>query len=237
MKPQLFLLHFSGGNCYSFKDNIIPYLQRFDVFPLELPGRGDRMGEPLIRNYEEAVEDYFTQIINKLSSSKFCIYGHSMGAILGLLVTQKLEQLNKAPLSLIVTGHAGPEIDDDEEKKYLLPHEDFVAELRRLGGVPEAILELFLEQQDGFEFFELILRADFEVVEKNQITISSPIKTNIYALMGSAEDDVEQIDNWRRFTVGSFKSQVLDGDHFFINKHAKQLAAIITNCYDRSLVF
>ncbi|HAP63992.1 MAG TPA: thioesterase, partial [Cytophagales bacterium] len=36
-QPQLFLLHFAGGNCYSFQflKNIVP--QQISFLPLELP--------------------------------------------------------------------------------------------------------------------------------------------------------------------------------------------------------
>jgi external thioesterase TEII len=45
-KPQLFLLHFAGGSCYSFQF-MLPYLKDFNVLPIELPGRGRRIKESL----------------------------------------------------------------------------------------------------------------------------------------------------------------------------------------------
>ena len=48
LKPQLFLLHFAGGNKYSF-NFLKKYLESaFELVSIELPGRGDRMSEKLI---------------------------------------------------------------------------------------------------------------------------------------------------------------------------------------------
>ena len=76
-KPQLFLLHFAGGNCYSFQF-MIPLLNNFSVIPLELAGRGARINEPLKRNLYSAAQDIKNQILNKLDGSNFIIYGHGI---------------------------------------------------------------------------------------------------------------------------------------------------------------
>lgn len=57
-KPQLFLLHFADGNCYSFLF-LREYLEQdFELHFLELPGRGKRLLEPLVHTLDEAVSDY-----------------------------------------------------------------------------------------------------------------------------------------------------------------------------------
>ena len=95
-KPQLFLLHFAGGSSYSF-NFLMPFLKGFSVIPLELPGRGDRINENLKNDLSSATKDVFNQIINKLNGSDFVIYGHSLGATLGIKVTSMLESINKSP--------------------------------------------------------------------------------------------------------------------------------------------
>src|ERR1043166_8245649 len=85
-KPQLFLLHFAGGNCYSFQF-MMPLLRDFEVVSLELPGRGKRINEPLVTNFDLAANDILRQLRQKLASSSFLIYGHSMGAYLALRVS------------------------------------------------------------------------------------------------------------------------------------------------------
>jgi external thioesterase TEII len=222
-KTQLFLLHFAGGNVYSYQF-VLPMLkQNFDTHPLELPGRGRRFSDPLLKQADAAIDDLLKQILDKMDPlADIVIYGHSMGASLGLQIVDQLEKLGHSPKAFIASGNPGPGIKDNKNR-YLMPHVEFVKELRKLGGVPE---ELF-ENEELFELFEPMLRSDFELLEKEELSLESPVSTPIVALMGSTEEKVEAIENWSKFTQGEFKSLVLEGDHFFIHDHPDKLAEVI----------
>ncbi|WP_103071069.1 thioesterase II family protein [Aquimarina sediminis] len=235
---QLFLLHFAGGSCYSFdflKRNISSDIS---FIPLEIPGRGRRFGEDLLKTKELVVQDYFDQIIERRNNQPYVIYGHSMGATMGLYVAKKMEDFDDPPNHLVVSGNPGPgikEFDGEKEKKrYLMNDKDFKEELRELGGVPEEVLE----NKDLFDFFSPIMRADFEVLEKDHDSEADfVLKTSIYALMGSEEKSKDKIENWNRFTTGKFQFKILNGDHFFINNHSEQLTKIIeTPLFDSKVV-
>jgi external thioesterase TEII len=225
-KPQLFLIHFAGGSCYSF-EFLTSQLKEFDAIPIELPGRGKRILEKLIRDFDVAATDVLNQINKKLTADKFIVYGHSMGAMLALRVCNLLEKQGKIPSYLIVSGNAGPGLDSDHKLRYLLNKEEFVEELNRLGGMPPALLE----NQELFDFFEPILRADFEVSEKKKIVGEPAIRNSLFAIMGSEEEEIDKISNWDQYTLSSFDYEILDGDHFFIYKHPQRIATIIRNCY------
>ena len=227
-KPQLFLFHFAGGNSYSYNFLTPLLIHHFEVHTLELPGRGKRMGEALIKDCMLACNDLYDQLKSILNTSEYLIYGHSMGAILAFLVAEKMEQEMRAPTQLIITGNPGPGIKD--KYRHNLPAELFVQELKQLGGVPNE----FFEHEELFNLYEPILRADFEVVEKNHQALTTfHIKTPIYAMMGTNEESVEHIGNWKKYTTGLYQEKLLSGDHFFIHHHPNELANIIKNCYDR----
>lgn len=225
-KPQLFLLHFAGGNCYSF-DYIKPLLNNFEVECLELPGRGKRLGETLLRNFDLAVQDVYAQLIKKITNPVFLIYGHSMGAYLALKAGYMLQQQGRKPACLIVSGNIGPNEVQDKKCRYRMQHEEFIKELELLGGVPQDILN----NTEYFGYFEPILRADFEVAEEHGLTGNIRVNAPIYAMMGSEEERVEEITNWGRFTNSWFKHEVLSGGHFFIHNHPERIAAAINFCY------
>ncbi len=172
--------------------------------------------------------DIYRQITEKLTSSDFMIYGHSMGAYLALKVCNMLEKINKMPVALIVSGNPGPGIRDDK-KRYLLGKEDFIKELKKLGGIPTELIE----DKESLSFFEPILRADFEISEKNEVTIEHAVNTPLFAMMGSLEDDVAKITNWAGYTRAGFNYEILEGDHFFIHKHPDRIAQLIKDCYDK----
>ncbi len=224
MHQQLFLLHFAGGNCYSY-DFIKGSLKDFNLFVLELPGRGRRLNENLLKDFDLAAHDIYRQLTQKLNSSPFFIYGHSMGAYLALRVSKMLEKSGTSPAYIIVSGNAGPGIGDGK-KRYLMNHEDFVGELRKLGGVPDELIE----NQELFKYFDPILRADFEITEKNELGNEPAVNVPLYAIMGSREEKVDEISNWGRFTRSRFNYEVLEGDHFFIYKHPERIAGLIKEC-------
>ena len=167
-KIQLFLLHFAGGSCYSF-DFLRSYIHKdIDFIPLEIPGRGKRFKENVLKDKKGAVQDYVNQIKSLRNDQPYLIYGHSMGATLGLSVVNEMQKKGDFPLQLIVSGNPGPGIKELEVKqqRYLMNDSDFKKELRKLGGVPEEVLE----SEELYEFFGPIMRADFEVLEKDDFS-------------------------------------------------------------------
>jgi len=225
-KAQLFLLHFAGGNSYSFQF-MAAYLKDFEVISLELPGRGRRMGEDLLRDFDLAALDLYDQVVRQLNSPDFLIYGHSMGAYLGLRVSSMLEEAGRPPAYLFVSGNAGPGIREGKNR-HMLEREEFIGELKRLGGIPKE----FFEDNELFELFEPILRADFEIAERNDIKDEPAIAAPLFAMMGDQEENVEEIANWGRYTQSQYRYEILEGDHFFIHKHAGRVAHIIKYNYD-----
>lgn len=227
--PQLFLLHFAGGNCYSYRF-LTPMLQGFEVIALELPGRGKRMEEALIRDFDDAAVDFYQQINALLTGSPFLIYGHSMGAYLALRVANMLEIAGNGPAGIVVSGNAGPGIVRKEKKvRYLMERTEFMQELLQIGGIPNELID----NDEVFSFFEPVLRADFEIAERHDLRREPAIQAPLYAIMGSLEESVGEINNWSGFTKGGFYSEVLEGDHFFIYRHPHRIAGIISTLYSR----
>ncbi len=214
-------MHFAGGNCYSFKF-LIPLLPSFEVYSLELPGRGRRIKETLLRDFDHAATDIYSQIFFRLNGADFFLYGHSMGAYLCLKVCSMLESAGKFPACLFVSGNAGPGVSENK-RRYLLGTKDFIRELVSLGGFPREVID----NEELFGFFEPILRADFEIAEKNGMTNISPVKAPLCAMMGDKEENRNEISNWSKFTRSAFSFQIMEGDHFFIHHHPQRIAAIM----------
>ncbi|AXY74560.1 thioesterase [Paraflavitalea soli] len=225
MKPQLFLLHFAGGNGYSFE-----FMRRFwpdfEFIPLELPGRGKRINEALLYDLEAAAADICQLILKRLHTAPFLLFGHSMGSILALRVTALLEGLGKPPLHLVVSGTSGPK-EIITRKRHLMPRQEFMEELKIIGGIPDEILG----HAELFDFFEPILKADFQVVETYDYSAFRPVQTPILAMMGSQEESAGNIGHWKAFTLSSFAAEILEGGHFFIYPGVERLCQIIRACY------
>lgn len=228
IKKQLFLLHFAGGNRYSYNFLQKSLVSDIEFIPVELPGRGERFRETLIRDKKEAIHDLFEQIKRKRNKAPFIIFGHSMGAILGLSVAKLFEDHNDKPDCLIVSGNPGPLENYTISQRHNLDDETFKQKIAELGGVPNEIIE----NKEAFSFFSKIMRADFECIEKyqdfeNKTTIQAPI----YAIMGDQESLAPRIDNWKKFTNTSFNYQTMKGNHFFIHQNSKEIGRLINYCF------
>lgn len=231
MKPQLFLLHFAGGNGYSF-NFLIPYLHSFEVVALELPGRGRRVAEPLLTNFTLAARDLFRQLLAKRKGGNFAIFGHSMGATLGLSISKMLTDADQPPTCLFVGGSAGPGANEPRNV-HLLGREEFFSEVKSLGGLPEDLLS----NRELLDFFEPILRADFQIADEGGLGEGHLVPLPIYAWMGSEEGTSSQIANWGKFTTKSMEYEILDGNHFFIHHHAKRIGQVMQEQYTKAVTY
>jgi external thioesterase TEII len=227
-KIQLFLIPFAGGNCYSF-NFLIPYLKDYDVITLELPGRGRRIKESLLTEFDHAAEDVFLQITSKLASPFFIIYGHSLGTGLGLRVANMLEKINRAPAYLVFTGNPGPGVRENR-RLYLYEKLEFIDEIKKMGGLPDELLA----NTEFMDFIEPVFRSDFELAERNLLAEEQAVNIPIYSIMGDLEKSSVDIANWKRFTKANFHSEILSGDHFFIYKHPERIANILQQCIENT---
>lgn len=221
-KPQLFIFHFAGGSSYSFQF-LTSFLDNFDVISLELPGRGARAKETLLKTFELAALDIFNQIVSRLSMGKFALYGHSMGAMIAYRVCQMLEETGRYPQVVVVSGNSGPE-SIKPKNRYSLNDFELLEELKKLGGIPNE----FYENKELLDFYLPVLRADFEIVEKKPDLLRTKVQSPIYAIMGNSEDGASEINNWQNFTTSKFESCLLEGGHFFLFNHPQRIAEILT---------
>lgn len=228
MRPQVFLIHFAGGNVYSFPGLAGALKPFFAVELLELPGRGKRIDEALLMTRKDAVADLLRQIRQRRNGAPFIIYGHSMGADLGFRICRELEMLGDRPVCFIPTGNPGPNITKREPLSHL-PREAFFRELQEMGGISAGILE----DEELVAFFEPILRADFELLEKEEDPVRYKIDTPVYAFMGDQEKYVSDIANWGAYTRGEFNCRVLEGDHFFLFNHTAIIAETISHAMNQ----
>ncbi len=219
-KPTLFLLHFAGGNCFSYRF-LKPYLSDYECVPVELPGRGRRHQEFLLTDFEQAANDIYQQLMSRINTPDFLIFGHSMGALLALKVTAMLERNGVFPMGVIVGGSAGP--GTKKEKRHLLPKTQLKDYLQKMGGFPDEVLA----EDDLFNYFFPIIQADFRIAEVNYPENFPTIKSPLHVVMGHMEKEVTDINNWRFFATGPLKTTILKGGHFFIHQCAEELASII----------
>jgi surfactin synthase thioesterase subunit len=104
---------------------------------------------------------------------------------------------------------------------HALPHDDFIATLRRYGGTPEEVLD----HPELVELIEPILRADFSLGETYRDPGDPPLPVPISAYYGTRDDTVkvDDVERWAEQTSAGFRLRGFDGDHFFVVGQRQQV--------------
>jgi medium-chain acyl-[acyl-carrier-protein] hydrolase len=236
-KLRLFCLPYAGGwsQIYRHWAEYLP--KEIELCPIELPGRGPRLIEKPITHFPELVQKISTSLHPYLDRP-FAFFGHSMGALLSFeLVLALRSQGYPSPKILFVSGYRAPHIKSEHSPIYNLPEPEFIEEIRRMEGTPEAVLA-------NAELRELIfpaLRADFEAIYNYQYKPSKPLDLPI-TVFGGLEDhgiNLSALEDWRRHTNKKFRLQMFQGNHFFLHEAQplilqviqQQLRELIANDY------
>jgi medium-chain acyl-[acyl-carrier-protein] hydrolase len=198
-----------------------------EVCPVQLPGREDRLSEPLAHRMTQLVDGFLADVGGELSTP-FAFFGHSMGGVVAYEIARRLQTSGaRGPEVLFVSASEPPNSAKDDDKTYRLPDADFVAELRRWNGTPE----LVLRDPALLTILLPILRADLELLDHYAVPVSpaSALACPIVAFGGTRDHDLtrEDLCRWRDYTRAAFDLHILEGNHFFINVKATRVQGVI----------
>lgn len=222
---NVFCLPFAGGSKTSYYRYVDAAPESLTLIPVELPGRGGRFGEPLPGDTDAAVADILRQI-RHLLDDPYAFYGHSMGALLSYLLAKRIaeEGLNQ-PLHLFLTGKGAPSVPGRNSPLYLLPDRELVQALRKMGGMPE----LILNDHKLLDLFLPVIRNDLMVTETYRYEGPAGLSMPITVVTGSEENlHPERTAAWRDESSGEVDIKVLPGGHFFIFDYAREIVDLIT---------
>jgi len=221
---HLFCIPYAGGNAWSYRALERSVSPGITLEGLELPGRGRRGLEPLCASLEDLADDVFRQIAQRGMTSRYALYGHSMGALLALLAAQRIRAAGLArPEALFLSGSSAPAARQVRQR-HLLPPAEFKTMLRDLGGCPPQVLD----DPELLDFFEPILRADFKAVETWRRSDQAPLDIPLVVMSGKDDDsDAGDAGGWAAETTAGCRLMEFSGDHFFILQHWDEIGATI----------
>lgn len=228
-KMKLFCFPYAGGSAAIFSSWKRYLHPEIELKPVELAGRGKRMGEPFYNEVSEAIEDVFDKVKNEIDQLPYALFGHSMGCMISYELAQKIREYNlKAPTHLFFSGRKAPHIKTEDEKIYhLMDDIQFKKEVIELGGTPPE----FFNNSELLKLFLPLLKNDFRITEHATFSeVIRPFDSNITVFLGKDDDlTAEECHGWRVHTKRLCSIHYFEGGHFFLHEQAKDLLRVINN--------
>ncbi len=227
-KTRVYCIPHAGGSAMVYNKWNEFAGEHIEIVPVELAGRGNRIREQLYETLDEAVDDVYRSIENKLDDSPYVIYGHSMGSWIALELCFKIIQQKKSsPIMLIISGKEPPIKERCGKVIHRLNEDDFKEEMLKLGGTPEEVFD----DEDLKNLFIPIIRSDYKIIETYDTKKILKKLPYPIILFNGIDDDVttDEVEGWRNYTSKKFEFFNFKGGHFFVYENAKEVVDKINN--------
>ncbi|MDY6934985.1 MAG: thioesterase domain-containing protein [Spirochaetota bacterium] len=225
---DMFCFPYSGGTAQVF----LPFARSLPVsmglYALEMPGRGRRFRENLPDSISSVVDEAIHGLIPLLDTKEYVLFGHSLGSLIAFETARVLKgKGSHMPMHIFVSGARSPQTPMRDELIHYLPDDDFVNKLKKIGGTPQEVLQ----NKEMLELLIPMLRNDFRMYEVYKYEEDEPLGCPITAIGGLQDKRVtsDDVEGWSVHTSVSFTKHMLNGDHFIIHTHLKDIIDIIIN--------
>lgn len=222
---HLFCFPYAGSSALIFREWQHELPDNIKVSPVELPGRGMRILEKPFTELLPLVEDLATALLSHFDRP-FALFGHSIGAIIAFELARVLRRQGApSPCHLFVSGCRAPQLNSTRRRTYELSEADLIAELRRLNGTPNEVLE----STEMMEVFLPLIRADLQMIQTYAYSPEIPLSCPISAFGGwqDLDESPEMLAAWSQQTTSGFRLQMFNGDHFFLHSQHRPLLQTI----------
>ncbi|GAA1374765.1 thioesterase II family protein [Streptomyces beijiangensis] len=226
--PRLVCFPHAGGSATAFKELAHTLPAHFDVVSVQYPGRQDRYREQPFTALAPLVEAVAAELTRELAADPgrpYALFGHSMGALVAFETARLLARGKlPGPQRLFLSGRGGP--GTDTEPYHLYDDADLLADVRRLGGTDQAMLE----DPDILDLVLPPLRADYRALGTYSWRGGEPLTAPVTALTGDSDPmmTVQDAHTWRAHTTGEFEVKVFPGGHFYLFDHFGKVAETVT---------
>lgn len=226
-RVRLLLIHHAGGGASAFRDWAEAFPPEVEVCPVQLPGRENRMREAAFERLPPLVEA-LAEALERWRDLPYAVFGHSNGAMVGFELARLARRTGApGPVHLFASGRRAPHLPARQPAIHDLPHDEFVAQLTALGGMPRELLE----HRELLELIVPLLRADLALAEGYEFHDEPPLSIPITALTGTADTKltVADAEAWARHTSGPFRAHAFPGDHFFLFAERARVARVVAD--------
>lgn len=220
----------AGGGTVTFRLWPQDLPEWIGVVPVRLPGRETRTWEAPFTRVEplvEALTAALTEDPALLHDQPYALFGHSLGALVAFETARALRRLAiPPPVHLLVSARIAPHLADPRGRLHDLPTDQFMDQLRALGGMPSAAFE----HQAILGWLLPLVRADMTVNETYRWAAERSLSMPITAFGGTEDKKVSrhELAAWSAHTSAAFAAHLFPGGHFFAARRHRPLLDRIT---------
>ncbi|HLM58380.1 MAG TPA: alpha/beta fold hydrolase [Pyrinomonadaceae bacterium] len=223
---RLFCFPYAGGSALVYRQWADRLPRQVEVCPVQLPGRGHRLGEVPVNRMAPLVA-LVAREIRPLLNKRFAFFGHSMGATTAFEVARLLRRERAPqPSHLFISARRAPQVPNPDPPTYNLPESELIEDLRRLNGTPPEVFD----EPDLLKMMLPLIRADFEVTQTYAYGEEPPLDCpiTVYGGLGDRGVKRENLDAWCTQTTAPCAVRLFPGDHFYINANRELLLQTLT---------
>ncbi|GAA2242790.1 alpha/beta fold hydrolase [Streptomyces amakusaensis] len=226
----LALFHHAGGSAAVFRRLIRLLPDHIRPVAIELPGRGRRWREPTLHTADEAVRDLTELLVREAGAeTDLSIFGHSMGAYLGLGVAAALERRGGPRCRvLFASANLAPRLASPlfAEDEVPASDEEVLRRAARYGAMDAGSLR---DPHIAARAVSL-LRADFDICDSFVRTRSRTVTESRVVVCRGRQDAFgdEHTAPWQWSSVQPLTTLTFPGGHLYLESAgAEPLAAKI----------
>ncbi|MFI7386420.1 thioesterase II family protein [Streptomyces sp. NPDC049813] len=224
----LLLLHHAGGSARVFDALVAALPAHIEPVLLDLPGRGRSWREQPATTAEEAV-DWLVERTAHVDGA-FAVFGHSLGAYLGLGLVARLEQQEggvRCP-TLFASANSGPvgAVLPFEGSALATDDEEIFRIAEASGGVVDERVRGHAQLR---ERAARLLRADF-ALSQSFLNKQRRCVTEAEIVVCCGADDVfsaDQLEQWRLNSTSGAEIHRFPGGHFYLEDQAERVADVV----------
>jgi len=218
----IFCLPYAGAGASIYRNWQAVVGRNISICPIQLPGREERIVEPMPGNIHELVAMIYDGIKDQLKES-YSLFGHSMGGILAFELILKLQDEGKLLPDILFMSGSSIERNREGVRVGEMDNAELTRYLWDNGGTDRELLQC----KEFRDCYYPIIRGDYRMLESYQPS-GRKINCPIWAFAGSLDREVPiyLIENMSKYT-DDFNIQFVTGDHFFIRSAATEIGKSI----------
>ncbi len=228
--PRLFCFPSAGYGAAMYQSWIRAAAGRLDVFPVQPPGRANRLSEAPLESIPELARR-LVPAIAPLTDRPYALFGHSMGAIVAAFTADALVANGlPGPAHLFLSSRQPPDVPSPVPPLAHLEDAAFVAEInRRYCAIPAEILR----EPDVLAMLLPALRADVRALEAVEGHPRRQLDMPITVFGGDSDTLVPRLllKQWEGWTRGAFRMRMFSGGHFYLQDKGPDLLQEIANVF------